>query len=128
VILAVDTSAGTAVALVSPQGAVLAERSEASTMRHAEVVGDLIRDTLAAAGLAAGDVTAVASGMGPGPFTGLRIGIAAARAFAFGRGVPVVPIASHDAIAAAWFAEHASAGMETVDLLVVTDARRREVA
>ena len=37
--------------------------------------------------------------MGPGPFTGLRVGIAAARAFAFGAGTPVVPVVSHDAIA-----------------------------
>ena len=37
--------------------------------------------------------------MGPGPFTGLRVGIAAARAFALGRGIPVVPVVSHDAVA-----------------------------
>jgi tRNA threonylcarbamoyl adenosine modification protein YeaZ len=56
--------------------------------------------------------------MGPGPYTGLRVGIAAARAFAFGIGRPVVPIASHDAIA--------------FDLgraaTIATDARRRELA
>jgi tRNA threonylcarbamoyl adenosine modification protein YeaZ len=56
--------------------------------------------------------------MGPGPFTGLRVGIAAARAFAFGIGRPVVPLASHDALALDL----------TQPLLVVTDARRREVA
>jgi tRNA threonylcarbamoyl adenosine modification protein YeaZ len=55
--------------------------------------------------------------MGPGPFTGLRIGIAAARAFALGIGRPVVPVVSHDAVA-----------FGAVDpILVVTDARRREV-
>jgi tRNA threonylcarbamoyl adenosine modification protein YeaZ len=56
--------------------------------------------------------------MGPGPFTGLRVGIAAARAFALGIGRPVVPIASHDAIAF-------EAGRA---LTVATDARRRELA
>ena len=56
--------------------------------------------------------------MGPGPFTGLRVGIAAARAFAAGRGIPVHPVASHDAVAFG----------RTVPTLVVTDARRREVA
>ena len=44
-------------------------------------------------------LTHVAAGMGPGPFTGLRVGIAAARAFALGRGIPVVPVVSHDAVA-----------------------------
>jgi len=58
------------------------------------------------------------AGMGPGPFTGLRVGIAAARAFAFGIGRPVVPLISHDALA-----------LDLGEpLLVVTDARRREVA
>jgi tRNA threonylcarbamoyl adenosine modification protein YeaZ len=56
--------------------------------------------------------------MGPGPFTGLRVGIAAARGFAFGIGVPVHPVVSHDAIA--WGCNER--------VLVVTDARRREVA
>jgi tRNA threonylcarbamoyl adenosine modification protein YeaZ len=55
--------------------------------------------------------------MGPGPFTGLRVGIAAARAFAFGAGKPVVPVVSHDAIAFG----------RTAPCLVVTDARRREL-
>jgi tRNA threonylcarbamoyl adenosine modification protein YeaZ len=61
--------------------------------------------------------------MGPGPFTGLRVGIAAARAFALGIGRPVVPVVSHDAIAHAWYS---SGG--TGQLQVVTDARRRESA
>lgn len=66
----------------------------------------------------------VAAGMGPGPFTGLRIGIAAARAFALGRGIPVVPVVSHDAIALELLAGADDAGR----FAVVTDARRREYA
>jgi tRNA threonylcarbamoyl adenosine modification protein YeaZ len=60
--------------------------------------------------------------MGPGPFTGLRVGIAAAKAFAIGAGRPLVPVVSHDAIAL----ERYSAG-HVGPLLVVTDARRREL-
>ena len=60
--------------------------------------------------------------MGPGPFTGLRVGIAAAKAFAFGAGRPLIPVVSHDAVAF----ERYSAG-HTGALLVVTDARRREL-
>lgn len=56
--------------------------------------------------------------MGPGPFTGLRVGIAAARTFAAARGVPVLPVVSHDAVAAG----------QDGRLVVLTDARRREVA
>ena len=121
-LLAIDTSAGTSVAVVDRDGGILAERSERDTMRHAEVVGDQIAAVLAEAGVPVDALSGVAAGMGPGPFTGLRVGIAAARAFAFGVGRPVVPIVSHDAIAF----ERYRAGHEG-GLLVVTDARRREL-
>lgn len=122
-ILAIDSSIGTSVALSDASGRLVSERSEAGHLSHAEVIGALIEAVLRDADAAATDVTAVASGMGPGPFTGLRIGIAAARAFGVARRVPVVPVVSHDAIAAARL-DRPLAG----DLVVVTDARRREVA
>lgn len=117
-LLAIDTSAGTSVAVVDG-GRVVAERATDDTMRHAEAIGVLLREALAAAGAAP---IAVVAGMGPGPFTGLRVGIAAARAFALGRGIPVLPLVSHDAVAF----ERLTAGEPADDLLVVTDARRRE--
>jgi tRNA threonylcarbamoyl adenosine modification protein YeaZ len=121
-LLAIDTSAGTSVAVVDRDGGILAENSVADTMRHAEVIGDLIALSLDQAGVKPRDLSAIAAGMGPGPFTGLRVGIAAARTFALGVGKPVVPVVSHDAIAFQYFgAEHAGG------LLVVTDARRREL-
>jgi tRNA threonylcarbamoyl adenosine modification protein YeaZ len=117
VLLAIDTSAGSSVAVVDRDAGVLAEVSEADTRRHAEVIGSLIDLALREAGVQIGSLSGVAVGMGPGPFTGLRVGIAAARAFAFGAGKPVVPVVSHDAVA------FGTAG----PLLVVTDARRHEV-
>lgn len=120
-ILAVDTSLGTAVALVGADGTVRAEASTADVRGHAEVIGDLLREVLAQAPDAR--ITHVATGMGPGPFTGLRIGIAAARAFALGRGIPVVPVPSHYAPALAELTADAAG-----PFAIVTDARRREVA
>ncbi len=115
-LLAIDTSAGTSVAVVDRDAGVLAQRSSSDTRSHAELIGPYIADCLAEAGDPR--LSGVAVGMGPGPFTGLRVGIAAARAFALGIGRPVVPIASHDAIAF-------DLGRAVV---VATDARRREVA
>jgi tRNA threonylcarbamoyl adenosine modification protein YeaZ len=117
VLLAIDTSAGTSVAVVDRDAGMLAELIEADTRRHAEVIGTLIRAALDEAGILVTDLSGVAVGMGPGPFTGLRVGIAAARAFALGIGRPVVPVVSHDAVAF---------GLPD-PVLVVTDARRREV-
>ena len=113
-ILAVDTSLGTAVAVIDADGRTVAEASTPDPLGHAEVIGDLLAE------VARPGITHVIAGMGPGPFTGLRIGIAAARTFALGRGIPVIPIPSHFAIA------------QTADIrgrfAVVTDARRREIA
>jgi tRNA threonylcarbamoyl adenosine modification protein YeaZ len=122
VLLAIDTSAGTSVAVVDLIQGVLAERGVADTMRHAEVVGRLIRECLTEAAVPASALSGVVGGMGPGPFTGLRVGIAAARVFALGIARPLVPVVSHDAIAFG----HYRTG-HTGALLVVTDARRREV-
>ena len=122
VLLAIDTSAGTSVAIVDA-GRVLAERSSSGRRGHAELIGRFIADVIDDAGIVPSDVDGVAIGMGPGPFTGLRVGIAAARAFAFGIGRPVLPIASHDAVA------FAQARVGTAErIVVVTDARRGEVA
>nr|WP_227468264.1 tRNA (adenosine(37)-N6)-threonylcarbamoyltransferase complex dimerization subunit type 1 TsaB [Microbacterium sp. YJN-G] len=114
VILAVDTSLGTAVAVIDADGRTVAEASTPDPLGHAEVIGDLL------AQIARPGITHVVAGMGPGPFTGLRIGIAAARTFALGRGIPVVAVPSHYAIAL-------DAGV-TGQFAVVTDARRREIA
>ncbi len=120
VLLAIDTSAGTSVAVVDPaSGRAVAERSTDDSRRHAEVIGPFLADVLAEAGITGTDVTGVVAGMGPGPFTGLRVGIAAARTFAAARSVPLLPLVSHDAIAA----DQAQDG----PFVVLTDARRREV-
>ncbi|WIB59951.1 tRNA (adenosine(37)-N6)-threonylcarbamoyltransferase complex dimerization subunit type 1 TsaB [Curtobacterium sp. MCLR17_007] len=122
-LLAIDTSAGTSVAVVDPTThRVLAERSTDDSRRHAEVIGPFLRDVLTDAGITATDVTGVVAGMGPGPFTGLRVGIAAARTFAAARGVPVHPLVSHDAVAA-----DVVASGDGAPFVVLTDARRREV-
>jgi tRNA threonylcarbamoyl adenosine modification protein YeaZ len=133
VILAVDTSIGSTVVVVDPDGVVRGAAVSETRLGHAEAIGLLLEDALAQASATPSDITHVVAGMGPGPFTGLRIGIAAARAFALARGIPVVPVVSHDAAALsvlARSAREAGAGAEAPasTFAVVTDARRREVA
>lgn len=138
-ILGIDTSLGTAVAVVESDGVVRAEASSGNPLGHAEVIGTLLQTVLAdaahgaigqTAAAEAVELTHVAAGMGPGPFTGLRVGIAAARAFALGRGLPVVAVPSHDAAALGVLLAAALADPfgETPRFAVVTDARRREFA
>lgn len=121
-LLAIDTSAGTSVAIVDRDRTVIVEHTEPDTRRHAEVVGILIGRCLSDSATRVPELAGVVIGMGPGPFTGLRVGIAAGNAFALGADLPTLRVISHDAIAF----ERYSAGASGA-LLVVTDARRREV-
>ncbi|HEY0374172.1 MAG TPA: tRNA (adenosine(37)-N6)-threonylcarbamoyltransferase complex dimerization subunit type 1 TsaB [Amnibacterium sp.] len=118
-ILAVDSSGSTGVALVDDGGAVVAMQSSHDPRGHAEAIGPLLEAVLADR---VADVTAVAYGVGPGPFTGLRVGMAAARTAAMVLGVPELPVLSHDAIALA-----ALEGGAAPPFVVVADAKRREV-
>lgn len=98
---------------------------------HAELLIPQLVGCLHAAGLGAGDVDAVVVGCGPGPFTGLRVGMATAAGYADALGVPCHPVVTLDAIAttARWAladAGDSAAAASASPLLVVTDARRRE--
>lgn len=113
------TATGTAPPPVRP-GVLLAERSVTDPFAHAERLMPLVRSALAAAGFDLPDLQAVVVGLGPGPFTGLRVGIATAAALGDGLNIPVHGVPSHDGTARAL-------GPLRGNLLVVTDARRREV-
>jgi len=123
-ILAIDTSFGTSVALLE-NGELRAEHNVADTMKHAELIGSAIEQVLAQAFAKPSQITGVVAGRGPAPFTGLRVGIAAATMFAAGVGVKLYGVVSLDAIALA--ALNASPVALGVPLLVTADARRKEV-
>jgi tRNA threonylcarbamoyladenosine biosynthesis protein TsaB len=116
--LALDTSQGTAVAVLR-DGAVVSEKYEPNTMRHAEQIGQLIAQALSDAKLRPDEISSVAVGVGPAPFTGLRVGIAAAKLFAQGVAAPLFAVGSLDA--AAFDLEISS------PTLLLSDARRGEV-
>lgn len=119
-ILAIDTAIGTSVAL-GVNGRMYEESSD-DPLGHAERIGTMIERVLKDAGVGPEAVTAVVVGIGPGPFTGLRVGIAAAHAFALGRGVPLLPLQGHEAVALEALEQGAAAAVQ-----VVQDARRREL-
>ena len=123
-ILAIDTSSGTSVALVE-NGKLLAEHNVADTMKHAELIGSAISDVLTRAGVKPNQLMAVVAGRGPAPFTGLRVGIAAATMFAAGAGLKLYGAVSLDAIALQ--ALQGSLASKNEPLLVTADARRKEV-
>jgi tRNA threonylcarbamoyl adenosine modification protein YeaZ len=124
ILLAIDTSAGTSVALFR-DGVLAAELNVTDNMKHAETVGTAIVSVLTEAEIAAREVQEVVVGRGPAPFTGLRVGIAAAVMFAEGSGAKLFGLVSLDAIALTALKQRPAS--ETRPLLVTTDARRSEV-
>lgn len=119
-LLAIDTSIGTSIAL-GANGRVWFVASE-NPRGHAEAIGTLLARVFEESGVSPRLVDGVIAGMGPGPFTGLRVGIAAAQAFATGRGLPLLGLEGHEAVALGVLEQGAAAGVR-----VVTDARRREL-
>jgi tRNA threonylcarbamoyl adenosine modification protein YeaZ len=128
-LLAIDTSSGTSVAVLK-DGVALAEIQIADTRSHTESLGDAINDALKQAGVAPTRIKSVAVGRGPAPFTGLRVGIAAAIMFAEGAGAELFGLVSLDAIAKQEFEARgvnpASSLPNQQPLLVTSDARRSE--
>lgn len=124
-ILAIDTSAVASAALVSDDApeSVLASFATEDTRSHAEVLAPGIAAMLAEAGVSGSDVDAVVVGVGPGPFTGLRSGIATARTLAYVWGKPLHGLMSLDAVAL----EVAESTAAVLEFVVATDARRKEV-
>jgi tRNA threonylcarbamoyl adenosine modification protein YeaZ len=124
-ILAIDTSAVASAALISDdamEGVVESFATE-DTRSHAEVLAPGIEKLLSDAGVGGTDIDLIVTGVGPGPFTGLRSGIATARTLAFAWNKPLFGLMSLDAIAL----EVAESTEAQAEFLVATDARRKEV-
>src|SRR5918911_592588 len=93
-------------------------------MNHGEQLAPSIEACLAEAGIVRQDLTAIAVGIGPGPFTGLRVGLVTARTLAYVLEIPVYGVCSLDVVAVE--AAHGGSPVGT-DFVVATDARRKEV-
>jgi tRNA threonylcarbamoyl adenosine modification protein YeaZ len=118
-LLGLDTATSAVTVAVYDGSAVLGERTTVDPRRHGELVAPSIEAVLKKAGAAAPDLTAVTVGVGPGPYTGLRVGVATALAIADAIGIPAHGVCTLDVLAA-------DAGRGE-PVTVVTDARRREV-
>jgi tRNA threonylcarbamoyl adenosine modification protein YeaZ len=121
-LLAIDTSTPAVTAALHDGSRVLAESTVVDARRHGEQLVPRVQEVLRAAGRTPADVTVVAVGVGPGPFTGLRVGVVTALTLGAALGVPVHGVCSLDA----WSWGAASLGLRE-PFAVVTDARRKEV-
>ena len=116
--LGIDTSTPT-VSVALARQELIARRDVPANNAHAEVLAALVDGVMREAGVTAKDVGAIGVGLGPGPFTGLRVGIVTAAAIADALGVPAYGMCSLDSIR--------DSSIEGEPYAVMTDARRRQV-
>ena len=98
-LLAFDTATPLVTVALHDGERVVVEHSSEQPMKHGEHLAPLIARSMEDAGIVRQDLTAIAVGVGPGPFTGLRVGIVTARTLGFVLDIPVYGVCSLDAIA-----------------------------
>lgn len=120
-VLGIDTSTvvNTGLARAEEQ---LVSRSVGDSRSHVELLTRNIAAALSDCAIQYADLTAIGVGVGPGPFTGLRVGITAAETMGFALGIPVIGVCSLDVLAAQYVDLGAESGF-----IVVSDARRKEL-
>ena len=122
VVLGIDTATMVCAGL-AVDGVVAAAETIEDRMAHVEQLTPLVRRLCDKAQIRSTELTDVVIGLGPGPYTGLRVGIVTGRVFAEVAGARLHGICSLDVIAT----QHVASGEPTSEFVVVTDARRREV-
>ncbi len=122
-LLAFDTATPAITVAVHDGSAVVAEASGEVSMAHGELLAPAIRNAVGDAGATMADLTDVAVGVGPGPFTGLRVGVVTALTFGSTLGIATHGVCTLDVLAA----DLAQRGGAPEEFLVATDARRKEV-
>jgi tRNA threonylcarbamoyladenosine biosynthesis protein TsaB len=118
-ILALETSGAACSVAVLAAGALAAHRREPMLRGQSEALLPMVRDAMLAAGLGFPDLDLVAATVGPGAFTGIRIGLAAARGIGLAAGKPVLGVTTFEAIG--------EAALWPPALLAAVDSRREDV-
>ncbi|QDP95598.1 tRNA (adenosine(37)-N6)-threonylcarbamoyltransferase complex dimerization subunit type 1 TsaB [Microlunatus elymi] len=122
-ILGIDTATEVRVGLADGSQ-VLSSLSYEDPRRHVEQLTPLIEKLIKESGVTTAQLTKIIVGVGPGPYTGLRVGIATARTIGFVLGVQVRGVCTLDVLAAQWLRSDVP---PADDFLIATDARRKEI-
>jgi len=126
-LLAIDTATDACSVALRAEGAVAAHRSAPMARGHAEALMPMVVEALDAAGLGFADLEGVAVTVGPGAFTGLRIGLAAARGIGLAAGIPVLGATTLEVIARAVPAAERNAEHGGASVVVAIESKRADL-
>ena len=130
-IILIETSTALCSAAIAEQGAITAYRESSAPKAHASLTAVFIQEMLQERGLTLSDCDAVCVSMGPGSYTGLRVGVSTAKGLCFGAGKPLLAVGTLDTLAAQALEQIAATPEDTCNdvkfIIPMIDARRMEV-
>lgn len=127
-IILIETSTALCSVALAEDGAVTAYRESSAPKAHASLTAVFVQEVLAERGIGLNDCDAVCVSMGPGSYTGLRVGVSTAKGLCFGSGKPLIAVGTLDTLVAQSFSSaEAEANIEPRYVIPMIDARRMEV-
>ena len=124
-IILIETSTALCSAAISEDGKITAYRESSAPKAHASLTAVFIQEMLEETGLGISDCDAVCVSMGPGSYTGLRVGVSTAKGLCFGSGKPLIAVGTLDTLVAQAASE--AEGTSYRHIIPMIDARRMEV-
>jgi len=124
-ILLIDTSTSLCSAALCEDGEITASRCSGEGRSHASLCAPFVKEVLEERGLQASDCDAVCVSMGPGSYTGLRVGVSTAKGMCFGAGIPLLAVSTLDVLVAMALKNGSAEGCRYIVPMI--DARRMEV-
>lgn len=127
-IILIETSTALCSVALAEEGAITAYRESSAAKAHASLTAVFVQEVLAERGVTLNDCDAVCVSMGPGSYTGLRVGVSTAKGLCFGAGKPLLAVGTLDTLVAQSFSPaEAEANVEPRYIVPMIDARRMEV-
>ena len=125
-IILIETSTALCSTALAEDGAIVSYKESSAPKAHASLTAVFIQDMLSERGLTIADCDAVCVSMGPGSYTGLRVGVSTAKGLCFGSRKPLLAAGTLDTLAAQAYAEAEADGNYRF-IIPMVDARRMEV-
>ena len=126
-LILIETSTALCSTALAEGGVITSYKESSAPKAHASLTAVFIEEMLSERGLTLADCDAICVSMGPGSYTGLRVGVSTAKGLCFGSGKPLIAVGTLDTLAAQAMTEFNDESVEMKHIIPMIDARRMEV-